>query len=292
MRELAPGANGMWHEKYWDAVNQFYWTPRLLGLSSIPRAEWGDDPENITIDRHRITNSGSIYTRKGTSKENAARVRRMEEPLNHIFELTFSIAADPVLARLFHARFGPSDLGPFERLGREVNQRYQWLEANVTQQDALFVSPRSIVGVELKLKSRTWPIQTLKYLALMVLEQVHFERKDNLGLLYITPSSDPQTLWKDCGASTDGKLGSGFVEKCASDELNPTLRKLLESRFGEFQDVAERVTLKHVTWSQFVSECEALAAELDTTQPGDATLQRLLLGFGEAVRTHGGTGFE
>ena len=45
---------------------------------------------------------------------------------------------------------GFEDRGPFESLGREVRDRYGWGNKNVTQQDGLFVSPQSIVGVELK----------------------------------------------------------------------------------------------------------------------------------------------
>lgn len=282
----------VWHEKYWDAVDQFYWNPSLLGLPSVPKSQWGDDPSFIQVDRNRVKNGGSIYARKGTSKENAARMRGLEEPLNHIFDITFGIAADCVVARLIHKHLNIDDEGPFERLGREVQQRFGWGGANVTQQDGFYVSPRSAVGVELKVKSRTWPLQTLKYLALMVAEERCTGRKSELGILYITPSSDVSSLWRGCGASAQGRLDGDFIKRCEGLELNATLRNQLSESRSAFEDVARRVRLRHISWKNFVGCCAELAATLEQENAGEATLKRLLEGFCKAVGAHAGTGLE
>lgn len=237
-----------WHKKYWDSVDQFYWNPRLLCLPSIPKKLWGSDPDFIMIDRKRVKNGGSVYARQGTAKQNVLRMRSFEEPLNHIFDITFAIAADPVIARLIHAHLNIVDAGPYERLGREVQQRYGWLDVNVTQQDGFFISPKSAVGVELKIKSRTWPVQTLKYLALMVLEEQLTGHKEQLGLLYITPSEDTAGLWRDCGASSDGVLRSDFFEACENSKPNKTIEELLKQHRPAFENAAARLKLSHVSW--------------------------------------------
>jgi hypothetical protein len=54
-------------------------------------------------------------------------------------------------------------------VGREIGLRYGWRKSeNVTQQDGFFVSPSSLIGVELKLGSVSWAEQVAKYAALMV----------------------------------------------------------------------------------------------------------------------------
>lgn len=140
-----------WSDKYWDTIDQLYWDPSLLGLASIPKAEWQHGDGTIAIPSDRVRNGGSIYTRKGTAAENAERMQRLEEPLNHIFDITFGIAPDEAIQKFFLAPLGFGDPGPFLRLGREVATRYSgFANSNTTQQDAFYVGPQSLVGVELK----------------------------------------------------------------------------------------------------------------------------------------------
>jgi hypothetical protein len=66
-----------WHLKYWDTIDQLYWNPGLLGLTSIPKREWTTDGLTVSIPRTHLQNGGSIYTRKGSARENADRMRRL-----------------------------------------------------------------------------------------------------------------------------------------------------------------------------------------------------------------------
>ena len=276
-----------WHSKYWDAIDQLYWTPSHLGLRSINKAHWGRDPDMITIPRSMVT-SGTIYTRTGNSRDNAARLHRLEEPLNHIFDITFAITPDPVLVELFLAPFGIRDSAPIDRIGREAQVRYGWGGNNVTQQDLFLVSPSSAVGVEIKLRSKTWREQVLKYLTLMVCEQRRSGPRESLGLLYITPQKETAAVWKECGATPEGRLPPGWLDDCKLARMNPTLIRLLSEARDEFENSAARLVLKHTTWDQFVEDCGSVVDRHKPCGGGDDTLVRLLSGFQDAVRNQVG----
>ena len=113
-----------WANKYWDTIDQLYWDPSLLGLASIPKTDWQLNDDLIATPQAKVRNGGSIYSRKGTAAENAERMRCLEEPLNHIFDITFGIAPDEAIQKLLASPLGFEDPGPFERLGREISTRY------------------------------------------------------------------------------------------------------------------------------------------------------------------------
>jgi len=278
-----------WHQKYWDAVDQFYWTPSHLGLVSVPKAQWGTNSEFIAVPRAAVQNGGSVYVRKGTYAVNSKRARALEETLNHLFDITLALAPAAVIWDLIHSQFDLNDSGPFLSLGREVGDRYGWGQANVTQQDGLFVSPNSIVGVELKLNSQTWPEQDIKYLTLFVLEERATGHRPHIGLLYITPDDTSDRISERIGLTREGKLREGLIERANPKRLNTTILRYLAEFPSEFQDVANRVQVQHRSWQSMVGQCRSIIAGLDQRRSGDETLARLLLGFAAAIVQHEGT---
>ena len=139
-----------WNLKYWDIADDFYWVPNYLGLKSIGRKKWTERDGLICIPSEQVNRAGPLYTRERKAAQNVEYLRKKEEILNHMFDLTFAIAGNSVVRELLIEPLGFKDRGPFESLGREVRDRYGWGNRNVTQQDGLFESPQSIVGVELK----------------------------------------------------------------------------------------------------------------------------------------------
>jgi hypothetical protein len=279
-----------WHQKYWDTVDQLYWTPSMLGLASIPRAQWGDDPDRIVIDRAQLSSGASLYTRKGTARTNLARMRRLEEPLNHIFDITFAIAACAVIERMFAGPLGFGDPGPFLRIGREIETRFPDSAGNSTQQDAFYVSDRSLIGVELKLGSKTWPGQVLKYLSLMVAEERLTGRRDQIGLLFITPDAEASATFACAGLDAAGKLPAGFVGLVPPKQRNRFIDRMMDGHGAHFDDIASRLVCGHLSWRQVRDSAMDIADEARQAAPANETLYRLLSGFGEAIAHHGGTG--
>ena len=278
-----------WDSKYWDTLDQLYWSPGYLGLSSIPKKQLSENEEFILVPHDQVKKGGTIYTREGNAKSNSVRMKGLEETLNHIFDITFAIAPDEVVQELFHKQAGIADQGPFESIGREIRTRYEWGNANVTQQDGLLVSSNSVLGVELKLGSKTWCEQVLKYLMIMVQEEKLGGERPDIGLLYITPNSFDEVM-QHAGAEKTGGLPESFLGDFDPAKMNATMRKILEADREALESAASRVSLSHMSWAELAAKCEALIEDLEGKSAGNQTLERLLLGFVSAVKEHSGVG--
>ena len=212
-----------------------------------------------------------------------------EEILNHVFDITFSIAADDVLERLFAAPFGFRDAGPFTSLGGEIARRFGWDEKeNVTQQDGFFVSANSILAVELKLKSSTWPEQIAKYAALMAWEEMAHGPKKNLGLLFILPENAIPRHWQKCGLAGP-EIDRSFLQGLRREKLPSRVAQLFEQHTEHVLSILDRIELKAVSWTWLRDEVSAIQGELGSSR-GDQTLDRLLQGFLAQLAAHRGTG--
>lgn len=272
-----------WNLKYWDLAEQFFWAPQYIGMRSIPQRLWRTDGDSVSVPRELVNKDGPLYARARTAKEHGDWMRSQEEILNHVFDITFAISPTMVLERCFLRPLGLRDDGPFESLGREIRERYGWSASeNVTQQDGLFVSPGSIIGVELKLGATSSPIQIVKYAALMAWEELHSGPHSNLGLLYILDEEDLDRHWRKCGlqaAAVDGSL----LNKVDRSKLPRRIQHLLDTSVGAIGSVLDRMILAAITWADLTQSINAISADLDPTRPGDQTLINLLRGFTNQV---------
>ena len=202
--------------------------------------------------------------------------------------LTFAIAGDAVLRRLFCAPLGIKDNGPFESIGREAAKRYGWGSKNVTQHDGLFLTSNSIFGIEIKLTSSySSPQQIMKYAALLAWEERLTGSRDHIGLLYIIPESSLAEHWKKCGL--DGpEINATFINKKRLNELskNSLVRKLYEDSSQTMSSVLDRLKLSVITWSSLREELLSIEKELNCQDAGDQTLLRLLSGFRVQLEAH------
>jgi hypothetical protein len=161
-----------WNEKYWDMIDNIYGTPRFLGFKPIRREEWKIAGDLISIPRAGVNIRSPLYSRKIKPADIRDFLSGQEEILNHFFNIAFSIADDDVISRLFCRPFGIDDAGPFASRGREIWSLYGWGQGeNVTQLDSFFVTNKSLIGIELKLNSTSWPEQVAKYAAVMRWEE-------------------------------------------------------------------------------------------------------------------------
>jgi hypothetical protein len=280
-----------WNGKYWDIVSNLYWTPRYLGLQSISRNKWRVDGDWISVPKGLVTNSsGPLYVRSRKFDELTTYLHGQEEILNHLFNLLFSIAGDAVVSRLLCHPLGLADMGPFESMGREVGSRYGWRESeNVTQQDGLFVSTSSVVGVELKLESTSWPEQIAKYIALMIWEEAFSHRRENLGLLFIVPESAISEHWSNVGLNGPN-IDESFVTRLDPERLPKKIYTLFETHPDQVRSVLQRIRLGVISWTNFAAQIIEIEQGLDPNRPGDQTLQRLLAGFRDQLERHQKTG--
>lgn len=282
-----------WNRKYWDIINNLYWSPKYLGLKSISPKKWKKEGDSISILVKDIANiNAPLYSRSINSKEIFTHLATQEEILNHLFNLTFAIAGDEIISRLFCKPLGINDPGPFSSLGQEISSRYGWgPNKNVTQQDGLFVSKSSAIGIELKLDTSSSPEQIAKYLALMALEEKTSCNKDDLGLMFIIPDGSVADLRRKTGVS-GSKITADFLRLIDHAKFNSTLKKIYEEQKKQIASVSERIRINIATWTEFRNSIAAIERELDCSKPGDQTLYRLLSGFRAQLEAHENTGIE
>jgi hypothetical protein len=279
-----------WNDKYWDIISNLYWTPRYLGLKSIPQDKWRIDGDRVSIPKALIANaSGPLYSRSRTFNETKAYLNGQEEILNHIFNLVFSIAGDEVVSRLLCSPLKISDPGPFESIGREIGPRYGWRNGeNVTQQDGFFVTPSSLIAVELKLGSTSWAEQIAKYVALMIWEEELSGTRSNLGILFIVPEAALADHWTSAGLAGPN-IDAEFAKRLDEAKLPKKIQHLFKQKPEKVAGVLNRLRLAAMSWTSFRDRVQALEQGLGSGA-GDQTLKRLLSGLLDQVNGHDNTG--
>ena len=280
-----------WNQKYWDILANIYWTPRYVGLESIPRKKCTTSQSHICIPKNEIPTNTGIYARKRAEAEQVAYLRSQEETLNHVFDLTLAIAGDDVVRHLLFKPLGFDGNGPIESLGREVKERYEW-KSNVSQQDGFFVSPESLVGVELKLGSVTTSEQVLKYVTLMHCEEVITGTRQTVGLLFIVPDTSRDSIWEQCGISKSGEVDESYLDGVMPRSFAKHMKKRIEENGEAYRGLLNRMKLGVISWSDFDDSMSEIVSDLAPHRAGDQTLIKLLEGFQAQLRDHDGTGIE
>lgn len=279
-----------WRNKYWDIIDQLYWWPRYLGLTSINQRHWRIEGDRLSIPLNMVNRSGPLYSRGAKIADLIEDLHGKEEVLNHVFDLTFGIAPDALIEACLAQPLGFRDSRPYESIGREVQDRYNWgAQTNVTQQDGFFVSPHSAMGVELKLGSSSWPGQIAKYAALLTWEEMKTGRRDHLGLLFVAPESARESHWRKCGLAA-GEIGADCLDRTWERPLPAPVQRLFENDRDHVADILERLQLAFQSWSELRDSLIRHSATLDRTQPGDQTLGRLIDGFLAQLDAHRSTG--
>jgi hypothetical protein len=279
-----------WNDKYWDIISNLYWTPRYLGLKSIGQDKWRMDGDRVSIPKALIANvSGPLYSRSRTFSETRAYLNGQEEILNQVFNLVFSIAGDQVVSQLLCLPLEITDPGPFESIGRAIGSRYGWGKSeNVTQQDGFFVTPSSLIAVELKLGSKSWPEQIAKYMALMIWEEELSGTRSNLGLLFIVPEAALAGHWTSAGL-TGPNINAKFAGLLDQTKLPKKIQSLFEQKPDKLAGALNRLQLAVVSWSSFRDQVKAFEQGLGSGT-GDQTLRRLLSGLLAQIDGHDNTG--
>jgi len=281
-----------WKDKYWDIVDQFYWWPRYLGMRSISQKHWIKKDDLISVPAEMVNKTGPLYTRGRNVYDLKSYLHECEEILNHIFDLTFSIAPDSMINDILLNPLGFTDSGPFDSLGREISKRYGWGEMdNVTQQDGLYVSEKSAVAVELKLLSSSWPEQIIKYAALLTLEELHKGPREQLGLIFIVPEFAIESHWKKCGLK-DSSVDRAFLDQTWKRKLPKAISELLTNHQEHVASVLDRMKLSIISWEDLRNSMVTLQATLDPDHRGDQTLIKLISGFIAQLDVHRDTGIQ
>jgi len=277
--------NITWTRKYWDAIEHLYWAPQYLGLQSIPQRFWTIQDDTVSIPRDMTNPTGPLYRRLRSRDEYWEYVRRQEEPLNHIFDLTFGIVPGDVIGEILteftDAGFGHS----YDMIGAECWMRYRWGRYdNVTQPDGWFVAEGSVLGVELKFNAKTSVDQLAKYIMLFVAEEIVGGQRPNLDLLYIV-NSDPNRFFEEqTGIGADNLCGDMF-DYIVAPVKNSHVNSFLRENRGAVESALDRIRIHTINWQTFCTKLSAFSRRLGEGK-GDRTLGRLIDGLVAEVARH------
>ncbi|MGC6494367.1 MAG: hypothetical protein ACON5B_16145 [Myxococcota bacterium] len=274
-----------WNKKYWNIIEELYWVPSYIGLQSIPRKHWDVQDDVVSVPRHMTHPKGPLYRRVYSGQAYWDFIKKKEETFNHIFDLALAIAPGDVIAELFGALIGATDLHPYEVQGHDIRDRYAWIGgANVTTPDAFLICPTAILAIELKFDAKTSTDQLSKYVALIAGEELLNGRRDAIELLYIFPSDAESKFAKQTGIHPRRLDASAF-----SEMRNGTKNKRVQLFFDEAPDavksVLDRLHISCITWQELSDRITNYSDTIDNTT-GGRTLKRLLDGLRDAIQSH------
>lgn len=273
-----------WTNKYWDIVDQFYWTPSYLGLKSIPRHQWVVDGDTVSIPKELTHSTGPLYRRLRSGDEYWQFVRRQEETFNHLFDLTFAVLPGDVVCDLLGPMTSAGKGHDYESLGREICDRYFWGGENVTTPDGLFLAPESVLAVELKFNAKTSLDQLAKYMMIFVAEEQVAGRRESLDLLYIF-NSDPVAAFKTQTGLAPDEIGARLAPILIDAAKGQIAREFLNENQAALVGVLERANVSCISWLDLRNTMVTFAERLGDGQ-GDRTLRSLISGFASAIAEH------
>lgn len=273
-----------WTSKYWDAIEQLYWTPKYLGLKSISRRHWDIRDDHVTIPLALTNPSGPLYRRATTARDFAKTVRRHEETFNHIFELAFGILDGEITNEIFGgltAHIAPDSLVSYGReLGPALGEPKLY---SLSQPDGFFVGDTWTLAVELKFDAVTSVDQLAKYLLALALARQKFKSTGPAYLLYISPHPDDL-------------LSSAFPFEARSVDANcwdiilnhakPAVSAALKDIEATAKSVLDDLHIHTVGWSQFLLAIEDNVSRRDAASAEARTVNQVLTGLASEIKNH------
>lgn len=266
-----------WQQELNDFSYKLGYDVKHVGLKSIQETEVKIENGTMLVpDKYK--GIGLLYYRDKKPREVQANLEGMEDYLNLFFDVVFSLAADEFTTNLLFSDFKFEDIGPWHKLGhRSAPIEVGWGEGNVMQPDSFFVSPKSIVNVEIKLKAESSAKQLLSYVALTLAWERQNSKRDKVGFLLIVPQSSIGLI---------DKLPRG--EKIITEGLplsNRKITKIIEENRARADEICEQLRLVALSWSELDRRIAELITSLGNT-PSDATVRKLFEGFREQLKRH------
>jgi len=237
-----------WTDSYYDSVEHYFWTSERLGHKPDP-------------DR-KLKRPAEVF----------ARLKRLEEPLNHLLGLFFALAPPRFVVRLFeqHASISIDELPTY--LGGDVQALCQ--SDSATQPDFAFDCPNCFLTIEAKVDSKSSIEQVAKYALLHQRADAQRPRRA-LGLLYLSRSA-PHDLFAGSWKSWDD------VKACVANQLplieKSAFRTMTEEARRSVLNTLERMTISSFTYKDLRAAAVSASAELGDGE-AESVLKRLYQGL-------------
>jgi hypothetical protein len=273
-----------WTEKYWDALEQLYWSPSYLGLKSIPKSQWDVTEERVSVPKSMVNMRGALYRRVGPSSEFPQKVRLLEETFNHLFDLTFGILDGEIINDLFCEVLGVAHEGSLRSHGRDLGAIFGQADLyEVSQSDGYFAGDQWSLAVELKFDAATSLDQLAKYVLAFCVERAATKTRKPLALLYISPKTE--NLLSNAFPFASTALGANMIDVMMAG-AKPSVQKALQGREDEVGSVLDDWCIQLVSWEVFAAQMRAHACAFEDTSAAHRTVRGLILGLCEEIEGH------
>lgn len=278
-----------WTEKYWDALEQLYWTPKYLGLKSIPQRHWERTGDRVSIPETMTNPTGPLYRRVTQAKTFKKHVRQHEETFNHIFELAFGILDGEITNDIFCQLLGCSFEDSFKSYGRELGPELGFPKLyDICQPDGYFSGKNWTLAVELKFDAKTSLDQLAKYLLALSVERDQNADRKPVSLVYIAPN--PEDLLRDAFPFSVNEIGSSEIDVIFAS-AKPSVLKPLRKLEATVANVLDDLSLSACSWMDMDNALQAKSASISNIDPESRTVVRLLQGLSSEIRNHPASGY-
>ena len=275
-----------WTDTYWDVLEQLYWTPKYLGLKSVPRKLWQNVGDRVSIPADQTNKNGPLYFRVLSTTDYWPYIVRQEETFNHLLDLTLSILSPidtiELLKPLCHFPDG-IEVAP---LGRSINDFLGWpSQANYTQPDVFLAGERALAMIEIKFNAKTSLDQVGKYIALAVRALEMGRPLSDISLTYVFPGPNPkESLSNQLGLSIEALRALDHT-RLAMHVGNSALRAVLSANPRLTKKVLQDIRVNAINWDQVMVRLDT-SIENASQDQGGRTYANLLSGLREAIETH------
>lgn len=269
-----------WNKKVLDNLDQLYWSPRKLGLETVPR-QLAADGSGFIVSKARVDRDKSIYVRGPRHEEWRRHINKDEELLNQVLEIALAIAPSSFIDEAFFAPLGLRPAGRIRTIGREAVLRHAALAPQqFTQHDGFYISDNAVVMMEMKLKANTSIEQYLKYCTLIALEELVSGRTTENGLIYLVPTGSVAKTRRTLLLDEPEALTRVWDEPISFTKRR-TLLRLLNNHRSHIEDVARRLKVEVTTWDNFLG---LISLTRDSAQEvGDEALENLMSGMFDQI---------
>lgn len=277
-----------WTEKYWDALEQLYWTPTYLGLKSIPRRHWEIAGDRVSVPAAMTNPTGPLYRRVTTGKAFSKLVRQHEETFNHIFELTFGILDGEITNDIFCRLLDQQIEGSLRSFGRELGPELGFPKLyDISQPDGFFSGRNWTLAIELKFDAKTSLDQLAKYLLALSIERELNSGRKPVSLVYIAPH--PESLLRNAFPFSVDEIGSKDMDVILAG-AKPSVLKPLRKIEATAASVLDDLSLSAFSWADMDNVLQAKSASISRNDPESRTVTRLLQGLSSEIRNHPASG--
>ena len=248
--------------------------------------------------KHAYANPKSLFARRLTFEEGGPapgqygeneqafleKVLRDENALNDVLNVTMALMPDGFHQRLADY-FAPGSFDATAAIDvtHDYRARYYFDEisrSDVTQPDHLHAGMYGLMGIELKVRSKSSVKQLLHYALLAAREEMRHPYEGKHLTLLLTP-------YADLAEATYEKISDRVQARKAMlaaipDYLTNHRRMFVTEK--HLHDVTERMTVAHVSFGDFVKimECEVIGS----TGPAASTLTKLIDGASTEFKRH------